>query len=205
MKAPRRGDVEPGPMRIALLLYFCLANLALGQELTTFQTAAAEAGMTYKLPAGFTPVARNGFSFACRNADGSVELRYVVNSLADDVEAYRKSKEPGSQVTAVDPNIIYSSVIMVAAANISQTPPNPKGADHFPLDAVKQEFGADDGMTTAVPIADPEFSSEYKFCVICVIQKNNVGYGIIYALADDQDALRKNFLVANVFHALRFK
>ncbi len=196
-------------MRKALILLALLAvtALAAGPTLADFQKEVAAAGMTFKMPAGYAevPQAEDQFSFVIRSADKKVEIRYVINNLADDVEQYKKSKQPNSGVSAVDPNVIFKSIIMVAAANISGNPPDPDGAKHFPKDAVKSEFGADDGMTTAVRIADKEFSSDYAICLVNIIQKDNVAYGITYALANQPDDFKAQFYRDDAFHALRFK
>lgn len=187
-------------VRKATFLAFFLTAVCLGQELDNFKTAAAEAGMTFTLPAGFKTVSDNRFGLIMRNPEQTLELRYVVSPLAQEVAEYKRS--PANKV---DPNKVYSSLIMVAAANVSGQPPDPNVADHFPAEAVQAEFGADDGLTAFVPIADREFSKDYKYCVISIVQKNDVGYAIIYALANDQDAFKNVYFRDEVFHALRFK
>lgn len=200
-------------MKRLLVLTLLLFSWALAQtspDLAAFQASLQSLGMTFAMPPGFESVKLEGelaraYDFVIRTPDKKLEIRYQVRSLADDVARYRESKQPGSSVSAADPNKIFAALIMVAVANIGQIAPDPNYADDFPPDAVKREFGADAGKTAAVRIADKEFSSTYQLCLVNILQKNDVAYATTYALGNDPDIFTTLFTKDAVFHALRFK
>jgi hypothetical protein len=74
----------------------------------------------------------------------------------------------------------------------------------FPSQAVKTEFGADDGWTSVTPLHS-EFGKGYAHCMITLIHKDRVADVAIFFLFDDVTVLQPLVVEDAVFHALKFK
>jgi hypothetical protein len=177
-------------------------------EAPAFPKLAAQHGFTFVMPAGFSavPIVANrdmSYDFAVRSADKALEVRYALRPLRkEDLKAYEDfKKKPPSRDVLLDPNTGYPAEILAVALNIAGggDAQEPK---HFPPEAVKQEFGADDGLVTSVSNMRSAFGKGYRICTFFVIHKKNVGDAYVFFLANDENAFPK--LAGPAFHSLVF-
>ncbi len=185
--------------RLILLAWVALAGgLALATDEASFRQLLEPLSLTFTAPAGFEPIAPPaGCDYALKGTTG--ELRYAIRSLASQVEAYQKSQEPGSQTVAADPNKLYSTMLLAMGANLAGVSPDRIPNQAFSPPNVKAEFGADAGMTSAVPLGDG------RLCLLNVYHKDNVADAFVYYIAADMETLKGLINTPAVFQALRFK
>jgi len=186
-------------VRRVLLAWICLATgLALASDEASFRKLIEPLSLTFTIPTGFEPVTPpEGCDYALKGASG--ELRYAIRPLAAQVEAYKQSQEPGSQTVLTDPNKLYSAMLLAMGANLAGVSPDRIPNQAFSPPNVKAEFGADAGMTSAVPLSDG------RLCLLNVYHKDNVADAFVYYIATDMEALKSLINTPAVFQALRFK
>lgn len=180
-----------------------------------FNKVLEETGITFKMPEGSvkTPVVKNRqifYQYAVKYPDRNLEIRYTVVPMAKRVAEYQefqKSHAPGSSM--VDPNKMFEISAYVTATNagggIQDT--TIKGRK-FPTADVKKEFGADYGGFLMVPIKNNSFGTDYKFCSMVALQKDNVANVYIFYLCNSMKELFDTYQAIgaqNIYYALRFR
>ena len=179
---------------VAMLCMIFIVSLNASAQILPkqFWKLLQENRMFYSIPAGFvqTPVIKNDdvqYDFAIKSKEKKIEIRYKIWP----VNRLQRNGNDGSNV-----------MLMTMALNISNgkmTEPN-----QFPKESVKEEFGADDGSTTMVPV-DSEFGKGYKMCMLNVIHKDYTADAYTFYLFDDPKVLLQTMGNMAVFHALTFK
>jgi len=157
----------------------------------SFATLLAKCSVSFTFPKSFLPlgVRKNGdveYDFAIKSKTNDVEIRYAIWSF-DQMQQR---------------NDLYISLLQTMCLNISGG--KLAQANHFKHEDVATEFNADDGLTCIIP-TNSEFGQGYKFCMINVIHKENIGDVYIFFLYDDYKVLFPFLLDGKIFHALRFK
>jgi hypothetical protein len=180
-----------------------------------FNQLLEQTGMTFKRPEGSvnTPIVKNRqihYDYAVNYPDRHMEVRYTIVPMANQVAKYQefqKNHAPGSWMA--DPNKMFDALVYVTAINagggIRDT--TIKGR-RFPPADVKREFGADTGGFLLVPVKNNSFGTEYKFCNMVALQKDNVANVYIFYLCNSMQELLDNYKAIgqqNIFYALRFK
>lgn len=171
-----------------------------------FTDLLATSNMTFEQPSNLeaTKTIENGqmnYEYAIKHPTKKFEIRYAIrplNQLLKDYTEREKNKKPGD--TNIDPNTLYKSLLQVTVLNISggQLPT----IGEFGKQAVKQEFNADWGATTVVPVGK-EFGQQYKYCMVVALHKHNVADAYIFYLSDTKDGFME--AIKPTFHALKFK
>ena len=191
------------------VLIFCIINsfIAIGQENKEFNKLLKDNGLEFELPLDFieTAVYENGdlyYNHAIKFKQDSFEVRYTIFPLYPLLEDYKKSlNDPNTM--ELDPNKYHGSMFMANILNVSQTgPENMPAVTDFPIEAVKNEFGADYGGFYFF-IANSEFGKNYKYCLMMVIHKRNIADVYVSFLGNDKEKFNEYMLKA--FHAIRFK
>lgn len=176
--------------------------------LQAFLKLAETNGFAFARPDGYREVApvRNRdmlYDYALVDSKKKVELRFALRPLSkkelDAYEEWKINRPKGTILT--DPNQGYMTSFLAVALNVGQLGAIPP-QQHFPPDAVKREFGADDGLLTTLVGPKSQFSRGYKQILVFVIHKRDVGEGYVFVLFDDPADFSS--LPPNAFHALRF-
>ena len=157
----------------------------------SFAALLAKCSVSFTFPKSFLPlgVRQNGdveYDFAMKSKTDDIEIRYAIWSF-DQMQQR---------------NDLYIGLLQTMSLNISGG--KLAQANHFKHEDVTIEFNADDGLTCVVP-NNSEFGQGYKFCMINVIHKENIGDVYIFFLYDDYKVLFPFLLDDKVFHALKFK
>jgi hypothetical protein len=189
-----------------LFLCFLLSLNLSTRDITEFNQLALRTGMVFIQPAGWdeVPVMKNSqmnYDYAIKLNGKDIEIRYRIQPLDDMVKKYQewlKNKPPGSMM--IDPNNLYSGMVMATAANIGGK--MPADGKSFPPDAVKRDFGADKGgVIMIVPVK--EFGQNYKYCFMLTLQKADKSVAYVFFMANSQDDL--NTSLPATFTALKYK
>lgn len=178
-----------------------------GQEqlsLAEFKNLCDSNELSFEMPKGYqiTPVKSNpdlGYSFAIKNADSTMEIRYTIWSLKPMLAEYEASLKDSNAIM-VPPNNIYKGRIQANMLNMTGGQFTNIGA--FPTDAVKREFNADAGGSCFFPF-NCKFGEGYKFGQFMYLHKDNVADVIVTFMSNDAD--KHPDLMLEGFHALKFK
>jgi hypothetical protein len=179
-----------------------------------FNTLISQAGLTFKSPLGAvkTPVVKNteiAYGYALKYPKRNMEIRYLVVPYKGKPV---KVMPAGSKVLGtIDTNVIrvfdnYCTKLATNAGGGIKDKNIQTGA--FPPDAAKKEFNADRMTFWMIPIKNNSFGTEYKFCNMVAIHKDNVGDAYIFYLANSLQDITTNFKEIgpyNVYYSLRFK
>jgi hypothetical protein len=195
------------------------ATVAKGQSpadstTTKFNNALDENKMVFTQPDGTTsiPIVKNmqmHYEFAVKLNDKPVEIRYSISSLASRVAAYQKflkDKPPGTVM--INPNSQPEAFAFTVAINVGGGVMDPKiGFNAFPPQNVKAEFGADKGGTWIIPIKNSSFGTDYKFCIMTSLHKDDIADAYIMYLGNSREELVDAFNKGGMplFYALKFK
>jgi hypothetical protein len=183
-------------------------------KLDAFRAQAAAMGLALRVPARYreVEVRKNPdmeYDYALRDPSRKLEIRYSLRPL-DPRElaayaAFKKNPPKGPEgkppPVMLDPNDIYSGLFEATALNVAG------GGDvveprHFPSQAVKEEFGADDGLVTSVSKMHSSFGQGFKRCMLFVLHRKDVGEAYVFVLFDrDEDF---SSLPDAAFHSLGF-
>jgi hypothetical protein len=175
-----------------------------------FQRQLAANQLQFRIPAGAVPVpvvanSQMSYDYAVRFASKGLEVRYAIRPLGPLLAEYRSTKHKKDS-DIIDPNELYSTLLMTVVANISggQMPQ----INDFPAEAVRREFRADWGGTTLVP-PSRQFAPSYKYCMVVALHKRNVADVYCFYLFNKQEAINDLMKAPTpdeaAFHALRFK
>lgn len=194
------------------LIVFFLAAFGLispatySQHKKAFQKLMKEHELQFEMPDGYreVPVRENGdmgYHYAIYNKDLDMEIRYSIFSIKEFVRQNPGFETPGPD--HANPNEIWMTLFMVNLLNITQCGmDNKPPMGPFPDDAVRSEFGADAGATSAFPMKS-EFGGDYTDMMAFVIHRDDVADAYVVFLAHDPWVIFNNMDYA--FHALRFK
>ncbi|GAA4094161.1 hypothetical protein GCM10022392_15980 [Mucilaginibacter panaciglaebae] len=180
-----------------------------------FNKLLDETGMVFKMPEGSvkTPIVKNRqihYDYAVKYPDRNMEIRYTIVPMAGRVAEYQefqKNHAPGSAMA--DPNKGFDAFTYVTAINAGGGVQDTtiKGR-RFPAADVKKEFGADYGAFLLIPVKNNSFGTEYKFCSLVSLQKDNVANVYIFYLCNSMKELFDTYQAIgaqNIYYALKFK
>ncbi|HWZ36369.1 MAG TPA: hypothetical protein VNW51_09430 [Mucilaginibacter sp.] len=180
-----------------------------------FNQLLEQTGMTFKKPDGSvnTPIVKNRqihYDYAVNYPTRNIEVRYTIVPMGKRVTEYQefqKNHAPGSWMA--DPNkmltgLIYATLIN-AGGGVRDT--TIKGSMFTPAN-VKREFGADAGGFFMVSVKNNSFGTDYKFCSMVALQKDNIANVYIFYLCNSMKELFDSYQAIgpqNIFYALKFK
>lgn len=180
-----------------------------------FNKLIEQTGMVFNKPTGSVsiPIVKNRqihYDYAVNYPDKNMEVRYTIVPMANRVKEYQdfqKNHPPGSSM--IDPNKMFDALVFATITNagggIRDT--TIKGRRFAPAD-VKREFGADAGGFLMVPVKNNSFGTDYKFCSMVALQKDNVANVYIFYLCNSMKELFDNYNTIgpqNIYYALKFK
>jgi hypothetical protein len=179
-----------------------------------YQKDLDDSQMVFTQPNGTTPIPivknrQMHYEFAVKFNDKPVEIRYAISSLsarAAEYQKYLKEKPPG--VTMINPNSQPEVYAFTIAINVGGGIMDPKiGFNPFPPQNVKAEFGADKGGTWIIPIKNNSFGTDYKFCIMTSLHKDDIADAYIMYLGNSREELVDMFNKGGMalFYALKFK
>lgn len=177
-----------------------------------FAELLKRAELTFKIPENFieTEIVENShmlYEYALKHPTEKFEVRYAIRPIDDMVKEYDEWKKNSKEgETKFDPRALYPSIVLAVASNISADQILKEGGktdkiSSFPEESVRNEFGADAGMTGVVRPREG-FSSDYKHCMVVAINKKDKGTAFCFYLFDDPSILSRVMLP--IFHNLRF-
>lgn len=192
---------------LSLCLVLAAFTTAFGQKqlsIKAFESFCDSSGMKFTLPEGYSvhPVKENPdlwYSFAIINSDSSMEVRYTIWPLAEQMKAYEASLKD-STTMMVNPNNTYGGRIQANALNMSGGQMPQIGG--FPAQAVKKEFNADVGGSCFFNF-NCEFGKGYQVGQFIFLHKDNVADAIITFMSNDKSTHSDNMMMG--FHSLIFK
>jgi hypothetical protein len=182
----------------------------------TFQNVLDLARMSFTLPKDAipVPVVKNmqmHYEYAITFKDQPFEVRYAVTPMGYSVaEAYTGGKGITPREIRADDNTFAKTVAFTVAINVGGGVPDPKiRTGYFPAESVKKEFGADWGGTTIIELKNNSFGTEYKYCIMTTLHKNDTASAYVFYLSDTRENVIKlmSELIAKTgsFYALKFK
>jgi hypothetical protein len=182
-----------------LICFVSLAAISSGRGQTSspnFSKLMTANSLQYTLPPGFEPTAVISnryvkYNYAIRSKAKKLEIRYRIWPLR------KPGQQPGKKV-----NTTYRATLVLLAKNISNGRPGP--IQEYPAETVKKEFGADAGMSTAIP-CKTAFGRGYRNCLISVIHKDDVADAYAFFLFDEVSVLEEALMTDKTNHALRFR
>ncbi len=166
-----------------VFIALCLSGTAGSQE--RFADLLLKDSLSFALPNDFVPVAVVAnpdvrYQFAMKSKVAKAEIRYAIF--------------PVMQSTSLWLETICLNLSGGKACDVKR----------FPAQAVRTEFGADDGWTSVTSL-NSEFGRGYSYCMTNLIHKERVADVAIFILFDDMTVLQPLLFQDAVFHALKFK
>lgn len=194
--------------RVTIILVFLLSTIASFSQkqlsLQEFLKLCNDSELKFKMPKGYhiISVKENPdlfYSFAIKNEDGSMEIRYTIWSLKPALEQYRKSlKDKNSMM--INPNNIYKGRVQANVLNMTGGLMYDIGS--FPPLAVKKEFNADAGGSCFLKF-NSEFGKGYTYGQFVYLHKDNVADVIITFMSNNKE--KHSDLMMKGFYSLTFK
>ncbi len=164
---------------------------------TTFTELLDENNLVYTMPVGFEPieVKKNYnvfYQYAITNTNSNFEIRIFIKSFKemDDTANFNPNDFSYNFLTSISLN---------ASGNVL---PNIPQIDLFPKEAVKLDFNADWGATTAFA-PNTDFGKGFHFCALNCIRLDNVCEVYVFYMFDD--APNQEALMKKGFHVMKFK
>lgn len=187
-----------------LLNVINISSFSQSKSATDFQKELDSAGLVFTMPEGYHSVSvkKNGdlwYSFAIRNADSTMEVRYTYWPLAEAKKQYEESLKD-SNVVMVHHNTIYTGRIQANVLNMTGGQWYDVGG--FPPAAVKKEFNADDGGSCFFEF-NCEFGEGWKYGQFVYLHKDDVADVIVTFMSNDKEKHSERMFEA--FHSLKFK
>ncbi|WP_316811659.1 hypothetical protein [Pedobacter heparinus] len=207
------------------ILLFLTAGMANAQSSENAQIALTDtfknvldlAHMSFTIPKDAipVPVVKNKqmhYEYAITFKDQPFEVRYAVSPMGYSVaEAYTGGKGITPRpIGATANDEMAKAIAFVVATNVGGGigDPNIK-TGYFPAESVKKEFNADWGGTTLVELKNNSFGTDYKYCIMTTLHKNDLASAYVFYLSDTKENLMKLLtnLIAKTgaFYALKFK
>ena len=166
-----------------VFMALCLSGTASSQE--RFADLLPKYSLSFALPNDFVPVAVVAnpdvrYQFAMKSKVVKAEIRYAIFPVMPSTSLWLET----------------------ICLNLS----GGKECDvrRFPTQAVKTEFGADDGWTSVTSLQS-EFGRGYAYCMTNLIHKDHVADVAIFILFDDMKVVQSLLFQDAVFHVLKFK
>jgi len=192
----------------ALILPLLFVSVTTHAQLVTdsveikFNKLLDETGMVFKMPEGSvkTPIIENRqihYDYAVRYPERNMEIRYTIVPMARRVAEYQEfQRKHASGHIVADPNKMFDISAYVTAVNAGGGVPDTtiKGRDFAPA-AVKKEFGADYGAFLMVSVKNNSPGTDYKFCSMVALQKDNVANVYIFYLCNSMQELFENYFM----------
>jgi hypothetical protein len=111
--------------------------------------------------------------------------------MEDRVAEYKKflkDKPPGSSM--IEPNQTSKAIAYAVAINVGGGVRDPTVRfKPFPAEHIKPEFGADWGGTWVIPIKNNSFGTDYKFCIMTVLHRDDVADAYVMYLGNTPQEL----------------
>jgi hypothetical protein len=169
-----------------------------------FATRLKDGGLSFQLPAEFSPVPIQenpdlSYQYAIAHESGRLELRFAVTPLAPLFADYQACKKPNCGM--VHPNNLGLVTLMATWLNLSAQPGQGPPPSPFPDVAVRLEFNADWGQVTGFPPRST-FADGWPIAALVGIHRDDQADVLIVALMKDPAAAEELWPAA--FHALRF-
>jgi hypothetical protein len=204
-----------------LLALICLATMTNAQAVDSteikFKKVLAEGGMTFTMPGGSVavPILKNmqmHYEYAIKYPNKAIEIRYSVAPYSNLRNALIKFQKAGDTTEAFNKKLDQMSKINVLA--IAQ---NVGGTGHdttirfrsYPTEALKKDFNANWGGAAFINVKNTSFATDYKFCMMVFLHKDNAGDAYIMYLGDNarelSDLVKDTVVPVGGFNALRFK
>lgn len=168
-----------------------------------FEDLLRRAKMSFAVPEGYveTEIKENShmmYEYAVKHPNEKIEVRYAIRPIDSMLIDYEKwKKDPGTSMMA-DPRNLYPAIAVAVMSNVSA---EIKSDGPFGEESVKQEFGADAGLT-AVVVPKKTFAGDYKHCMMIAINKRETGTAFCFFMFDDPKVVAKELMP--IFHNLRF-
>lgn len=164
----------------------------------TFNQLVNDNQLVFTMPDGFevTTVKKNDnvfYQYAIKDTNSNFEVRIFIKSI----------KQSSSKKEEFDFNKFSYNFMVSASLNASgNILPDIPQIDLFPQDAVKNEFNADWGGTTAfVPKTD--FGKGFNFCAFNCLRLNDVCEVYLFYMFDDYQ--NQQYLMQKSFMVMKFK
>jgi len=188
-------------------LFLALSGNTFAQDQITqeeFENFCDSIGLIFEMPEGYMviDVKENRdlwYKFAVINEDSTMEIRYTVWSLAEDIKRYEESLND-SNITMISPNVIYRGRAQANVLNMTGGQMYDIGA--FPPQAVNAEFNADAGGSCFFEF-NSEFGQGYKYGQFVYLHKDNVADVIITYMSNSKET--HSDLMMQGFYSLKFK
>lgn len=164
----------------------------------TFFELIKENNLTFSLPEGFerTAVKKNYdvyYQYAIVHTKSNFEVRIFIKPF----------KGLFNEVSNFNPNkFSYNFLAIMSLEASGNVLPNIPQIDLFPKDAVKEEFNADWGATTAF-VPNSDFGKGFNFCSLNCLRLDNVCEVYVFYMFDD--VKNQQPLMKDVFYVVKFK
>jgi hypothetical protein len=139
------------------------------------------------------------WDLAYLNPIEKLEIRYAIRPMDIKLKEYQEQASKSDSSEIIHPNKFYQRAFKDVLHNISDGQSSEYSV--FSPIAIKNEFNADWGATALVNVGK-EFETDYKFCYIIFIHKDNIGDAYIYCLANDVKLIDREMM--KYIHNLRF-
>ena len=154
---------------------------------SAFERLVAEAGMVFRVPDGFQPVAPGAdplFSYerALINGDGSLEIRYAVRPLARIIVDYQ---DPHSATP--DPNHMFPLMFQSVVGLLSNGRHTP--SREYPREEARDRFNAD-WAAAAVFDVSTELDTHHQQALVVAMHKSKLADAYVIYLFDDYQQVK---------------
>ena len=187
--------VLPALLALGLPLGAATAEPPLGEDrprqaeagASAFERLVAEAGMVFRVPDGFQPVAPGAdplFSYerALINGDGSLEIRYAVRPLARIIVDYQ---DPHSATP--DPNHMFPLMFQSVVGLLSNGRHTP--SREYPREEARDRFNAD-WAAAAVFDVSTELDTHHQQALVVAMHKSKLADAYVIYLFDDYQQVK---------------
>jgi len=203
---------------IVLLFSAVIANAqTVDSTKIKFDKVLTEGKMTFNMPGGAVavPVLKNiqmHYEYAITYPNKAIEIRYSVAPYASLRNSLIKYQKPGDTTEAFNQKLDQMSKVnvLVIAQNVGGT-----GHDttirfrSYPAEALKKDFNANWGGAAYIVVKNNSFATDYKFCMMVFLHKDNAGDAYIMYLGnnarDVSELIKETVVPVGGFNALRFK
>ena len=207
-------------LRLIVILLFTTAigsAQAIDSAKIKFDKVLAEGRMTFNMPGGAiaVPVLKNmqmHYEYAITYPNKAIEIRYSVAPYSNLRNALIKYQKAGDTTEVFDKKLDQMSKVnvLVIAQNVGGT-----GHDttirfrSYPAEALKKDFNANWGGAAFINVKNTSFATDYKFCMMVFLHKDNAGDAYIMYLGnnarDVSELIKETVVPVGGFNALRFK
>lgn len=178
----------------------------------SFSQLLNKSGMTFKEPKGSVKAAivknkATTYQYAVKYPERNLEIRYLITPSTGNVT--KPAAGPKNNKPAAPINDPFDTFCMELATKVGGGAKNPEiQIGGFEPAQAKKEFGADKATFWMIPIKNNLFGTEYKFCNMVVMHKENGANAFVFYLANSlQDIMTafKEIGPNNVYYSLRYK